>query len=223
MPDGAVPEEVPKLMHRTNRTSVLLLSTALALAGAPSWAAGTVGDWPCVQRKVPTLSAGMMWAGPPITDDHADWRKDVEISALVERLAVRRTSMEEAIRDIDAFVAGLSAAEKADRLTLVFSGILQKANAERGEILEGIERFTRKQRQLADNIRAKRQQLEEVLKLADPTGADDEKRRALEEELGWQTRIHEDREKSLTYVCEIPILLEQRLFTLARELAGHIE
>jgi hypothetical protein len=210
-------------MRRKTITSAILLAAAVSLAAWPSWAAGTRGDWPCVQRKVPTLSAGMMWAGPPISEDQADWRKDPEVSPLVERLAVRRTSIEEATRDIEAFAAGLDAAEKADKLTLVFSGVLQKANAERGDILDGIERFTRKQQKLADNIRAKRQELEKALEVANPTEADDEKRRALEEDLNWQTRIHEDRERSLTYVCEIPILLEQRLFTLARELANQIE
>jgi len=210
-------------MRRKTITSAKLLAAAVSLAAWPSWAAGTRGDWPCVQHKVPTLSAGMMWAGPPITDAHADWRKDAEVSALVERLAVRRTSIEDAIRDIETFAAGLDAAKRADRLTLAFSGVLQKANAERGEILDGIERFTRKQQKLADNIRVKRQELEKALEIANPTEADDEKRRALEEDLNWQTRIHEDRERSLTYVCEIPILLEQRLFTLARELANQIE
>ena len=210
-------------MRRSKIVPVLLLSAAVSLAGWPSWAAGTRGDWPCVQRKVPTLSVGMMWAGPPITEDIADWRKDAEVSPLVERLAVRRTSIEEAIADIEAFASGLSGAEKADKLTLVFSGVFEKANAERKEIIDGIERFTRKQQKLADNVRAKRQEFEKVLQIENPTEADDEKRRALEEQLNWQTRIHEDRERSLTYVCEIPILLEQRLFELARELANHIE
>ena len=208
-------------MRRSKTVVALLLYVTAALAGAPAWP-GSDADWPCIQRKVPTLSAGMMWSGPPVTEDLADWRRDVEISGLVERLAVRRTSIEQAIRDIDTFAAGLSDSEKADRLTLVFSGLLDSANAERSDVLGGIERFTRKQRKLADNILAKRQELETVLEIADPTDADDEKRRSLEEQLNWQTRIHEDRERSLTYVCEIPILLEQRLFTLARELADRI-
>lgn len=208
-------------MRRSKTVVALLLYVAAALAGAPAWP-DSDADWPCIQRKVPTLSAGLMWAGPPVTEDLADWRRDVEISGLVERLAVRRTSIEQAIRDIDTFAAGLSDSEKADRLTLVFSGLLDSANAERSDVLGGIERFTRKQRRLADNILAKRQELETVLEIADPTDADDEKRRSLEEQLNWQTRIHEDRERSLTYVCEIPILLEQRLFTLARELADRI-
>jgi hypothetical protein len=202
---------------------MLLISAGLLLASQPALAAGTQGDWPCVQRKVPTLSAGMMWAGPPITEDIADWREDREVASLVERLAVRRTSLEEAADYIDQFAADLGGEEKAERLAVVFSGLLEKSNTERKDILDGIERFTRKQRRLADNVLAKRQELEKILAMENPTEADDEKRRALEEELSWQTRIHEDRERSLTYICEIPVLLEQRLFSLARELANRIE
>ena len=210
-------------MRRSKMIPMLLLSVAVSASGKPAWADAANADWPCIQRKVPALSAGMMWGGPPMGEGIADWRGDPRISRLVERYSVRRTSIEEAIRDIETFAAGLSDGEKVDKLTLVFTGLLEKANAERQDILDGIERFTRKQRKLADNILVKRQELEKVLLIANPTDADEEKRRSLEEQLNWQTRIHEDRERSLTYVCEIPVLLEQRLFALARELASRIE
>ena len=38
----------------------------------------------------------------------------------------------------------------------------------------------------------------------------------LEEQLDWDERIYRDRAKSLTYVCETPVLLEKRLFALAQ-------
>jgi hypothetical protein len=195
----------------------------MAFVPALALAAGPDADWPCVQRKVPTLSAGMMWAGPPITEDLPDWRRDTAVSDLVGRLAIRRTSLEEAAQLIDHFAEGLAAEDKAEKLTMVFAGLLERSNTERSDILNGIERYTRKQRRLAENVLATRHELDAILAIEQPTEAEDEKRRALEEELSWQTRIHEDREKSLTYICEIPVLLEQRLFQLARELANHIE
>jgi hypothetical protein len=200
-----------------------MIAAAVTLVPAAVRATGPDADWPCVQRKVPTLSAGMMWAGPPITEDLPDWRRDTEVSDLVGRLAIRRTSLEEAADLIDRFAEGLGAEDKAEKLTMVFAGLLERSNSERGDILNGIERYTRKQRRLAEKVLTTRHELDAILAVEQPTAAEDEKRRALEEELSWQTRIHEDREKSLTYICEIPVLLEQRLFQLARELANRIE
>ena len=45
----------------------------------------------------------------------------------------------------------------------------------------------------------------------------------VEEKLLWDTRIFDEREQSLTYVCESPVLLEQRLFALAREIMAQLD
>ena len=39
------------------------------------------------------------------------------------------------------------------------------------------------------------------------------------ERLTWETRIFDERVQSLTYVCEVPTLIEQRLYALARTVA----
>ncbi len=46
---------------------------------------------------------------------------------------------------------------------------------------------------------------------ADPAQSDD-----LASQLSWQTRIFEDRRKSASYVCDVPVLIEKRLFDLGR-------
>jgi hypothetical protein len=33
-------------------------------------------------------------------------------------------------------------------------------------------------------------------------------------ELAWQTRIFEDRRRSTSYICDVPVLIEKRLFDL---------
>ena len=38
----------------------------------------------------------------------------------------------------------------------------------------------------------------------------------LEKQLDWATRVFQDRQQSLTYVCETPVILEQRAFALGR-------
>ena len=39
---------------------------------------------------------------------------------------------------------------------------------------------------------------------------------ALASQVEWSTRIYEDRRKSIRYVCEVPTLIEQRVFALGR-------
>ena len=34
--------------------------------------------------------------------------------------------------------------------------------------------------------------------------------------MDWDERIHTDRQRSLTYVCETPVLLEKRLYAIAQ-------
>ena len=44
----------------------------------------------------------------------------------------------------------------------------------------------------------------------------------MEDKLRWDTRIYQDRQKSLTYVCESPVILEQRAFAVARMIAAEL-
>ena len=179
-------------------------------------------DWPCIQRKVPEISAGMMWAGPPVQDQDRSWRRDEKLAVLVGELAERRLPIEEAGLRIDDFAAGLGTG-KDRKLTLLFTGLLQEINTVRGEIIDGIERYTRRQRDLADRVRSMTAKLAAMRAKTDASEEDRAAARQLEEELVWQTRIFEEREQSLIYVCESPVLLEQRLFALARQIMNHLE
>jgi len=204
---------------------VVFCTLALVLAGPDARGADKRDvDWPCVQRKLPTISAGMIWAGPAIGDGAAAaWRADEAVALLVPRLAVRRTGLEEAERLISDFASGLDPAMRPGQLTLLFAGVLESINSERQQIMAGIERYTRKQRTLAGNVRKRRDELNELLKITEPGEADKEKRRELENKLAWQSRIHDEREQSLQFVCESPVLLEQRAFAIARAIMNHLQ
>ena len=39
---------------------------------------------------------------------------------------------------------------------------------------------------------------------------------AVEKDLDWSMRIFRERQQSLTYVCETPVILEQRAFAVGR-------
>ena len=192
----------------------------LALTGSPALAAGGEDlDWPCIQRLVPEISAGMVWAGPPL-DQALEWREDAEVAEAATRMAKRAMPLAEAEQAIEEFAVRHGAA-KDPKLTMLFAGVFEEINGKRATVIAGIKRFTRRQKQLAGRIEA---QLGELDSLTPGQGAEQDARRAeLIEQNRWDSRIYEQREASLTYLCETPVLLEQRLFALGRAIQYHLE
>lgn len=210
-------------------TLTLALLTGVLLAGAllagPAAADGPPNldpDWPCVQRKVPELSYGTVWTGPSLEDLQTDWEDDEAVRGLVNRLALRRTSLEDAKAMIESFAEELPAADKERKLTLVFAGLFEKIDDERGQIIDGIGRYSRKQKALSKRISDTNAEIRLIDAKSELTDADEAKLRELENKLEWDERIFVEREQSLTYVCESPVLLEQRLFALARAIQQHL-
>ncbi len=169
-------------------------------------------DWPCVQPKVPQMSVAAMWDGPSITDVGNAWQDDSKIKDLVTRLAARRTPLDAAEKAISDFVTG-SDTEKQDRAKKLFAGLFDDLSQQRREIISGIERVARKQKDLADKIRS---DVTELHELQDRPEQDQTKIGALASQVEWSTRIFEDRRKTIRYVCEAPTAIEQRLFALGR-------
>lgn len=176
-------------------------------------------DWPCMQAKVPEVSLAAVWAGPDLDEVSGKWRDDAAVSALVPRLAARRTPLDEAETLIAEFLAG-AGASKAPRGRMLFAGLFETLNAQRGSVMSGLERITRKQRGAADAIRAATLAMHA---LQDTTTPDPAKIEALGNQLLWQTRIFEDRHRVITFVCEVPVAIDQRLFALARMIQQGME
>jgi hypothetical protein len=175
-------------------------------------------DWPCVQRKVPVLAAGTIWPGADLAEA-GTWSADPEAAALAQKLASRRTPIEEMDGLIDAF-ARASGSDKSKRLGLVFLGALELINTERQRILAGIERYARGQRGLAERIREAADKISAVKD--SPEAATPKELQELETRFTWDKRIFEERAQSLQHVCETPVLLEQRLFEIARRLQAQL-
>jgi hypothetical protein len=169
-------------------------------------------DWPCAQAKVPQLSVAAMWDGPSIADVGNTWQDDPQIKDLVARLAARRTPLDGAAKAIAGFVTG-SAAEKKDRAKKLFAGLFDTLGAQRSEVMDGIERVARNEKELADKIRA---DVAALRAQEDDPQHDEAKVSALASQVEWSTRIFEDRRKTIRYVCEVPTIIEQRVFALAR-------
>lgn len=176
-------------------------------------------DWPCVQVKVPTLSYGQMWAGPPLDDALKTWRDDEEVETLVGYLAARRTKMDGAKAAIDKFVKA-AGPEKDAKLVKAFAGVFDSLNGERSQIITGIERYSRKQRELSERIKTESLRMAEQQKdLASQQTPEAQKQ---QQTLDWDTRIYDERAQSLNYVCETPVILEQRAFDLGREIQSRL-
>ena len=175
-------------------------------------------DWPCVQAKVPELSVAALWAGPPI-EETKSWESVAKVKELVPRLAARRVAIEDAQKSIAEFMTG-SAAEREAKGKLLFAGVFDRLNLERTEVMSGIERLTRRQKDLADKVR---DSIFELRKLQDAPSPDPAKLDELSKQVEWSTRIFEDRRKTVRFVCEVPVLIEQRLGALARAIQQGME
>lgn len=195
---------------------VLLLP---GLAGAASF---DDPDWPCIQRKVPNLSIGQMWAGPVIEDkDLRAWRDNQDAAALAPVLAVRRTSDAEAAQQIDTLADRLGE-DKQRTMTLLFAGAFSLIERERSQIINGIGRYARTQTALSKAIENSQNTLTDLLAIEDPDFDTQDRIEALQDKILWDTRIFKDRQQSLTYVCETPVILERRAFGLARKIMEHL-
>lgn len=175
--------------------------------------------WPCIQRKVPNLSMGQMWAGPFPAEDERVSEEGEQLSSV---LAVRRTSMDDAEVMIGDYAADISA-NRNNELALLFKATFERIDLERSEIINGIARYAGKQSGLADHVDALQQQVA-GLEAKDEKSFDEwDKLEELQDQLVWETRIYRERAQSLTYVCETPVLLEKRAFSIARAIMNHLE
>jgi hypothetical protein len=195
----------------------LLLAFSAALL-SPLRADPRYPDWPCVQPKVQELSAAAMWSGPSIADVGNNWQDDGKVRELVEMIAARRTPLDTAQKAIADFMTG-GPAEKERKAKQVFAGVFDTLGDQRREVMEGLERVSRKEMDLAEKIKSDVANLRE---LQDKPDADQSQIKNLASEIEWSTRVFEDRRKTIRYVCEVPATIEQRVFALARSIQQNL-
>ena len=154
-----------------------------------------------------------MWSGPDPTAARASWENDEAVKTLVVRVAPRRVPLDEAKEEIRRFALGITG-DRQKLLTEVFAGLFDTINMERSSIIRGIKRYRVRQAALAKVIEDKTSALDDI----DPASEDQavqQKRIDMQNELNWDTRIFDDRQRLLPAVCEQPVLLEQRLYQLS--------
>lgn len=190
---------------------------AMLAASSPALAIGDPNDpnWPCVQRKVVELSPAATWTGPAFDLETVRWEDDPEVRQFVGYLAQRRVDLPEAEAAVLEFAAGRGE-DRAETLTKVYAGLFETLNRERKEVIEGIGRFAKKQKRFAEAVKASTAALDQLRNDPDVEYAT---LAAKTDEVLWETRVFEERQKSLTFVCEVPIIIEQRLFALGRTIS----
>ena len=208
----------------SSRTIVGLIAASLMALAAPRALAADPAnpDWPCVQRKVAMLSSAQMWDGADV-DDLTQWRDNEQITKLIAVLASRRVPIEQAAAAIAQFAAAQPPDQRDDALKLLFAGLLTTVNSDRAVVMSGIERFQRRQKARAAEIERQGAALRQLRERA----ASDDKARAelaaAEEQYNWDVRVFTERQQSLPLACEVPVLIEQRLFELGREIRARMK
>ncbi|RWQ38425.1 MAG: hypothetical protein E5Y88_23015 [Mesorhizobium sp.] len=195
----------------------LVRSLAVAAMLAPSMnaraAANNDPDWPCIQRKVPQLSLGQIWNGPELPPAAKDLSKDPAVSALVEEVAARRMPIAEAQKKIRDFAASLPAEQLAPKMAMLVQGMFDHMDTERSHVISGISRYAHKQLEMAAALR---KEASDVDALREKPDADPDEIERRTEQLKFATRIFNERVQSLTYVCDVPTIIEQRLYQLSK-------
>jgi hypothetical protein len=169
-------------------------------------------DWPCQQIKVPELSLAAVWAGPSVDPQQSDWQNDEEVVDLVQRITPRREPVDQAEKLVQEF-AQRTGDQKQARLLKVLYGVFATLGHERDSVMAGLDRFGHRQKELATQIRDDNDKLHTLQ--ADQSSPAD-KVNELTQQVTWEFEVFQDRRQALSYACEVPGKIEQRLFALAR-------
>ena len=177
-------------------------------------------EWPCISRKVLEISPAQVWDGPSL-EGLPNWRDDDTIRKLSEYVVARRIPEEDVDKAIKKYAESLPEAERDQKLTLLFSGVLSRINDERKIVISGIERFHKRQMARAKVIE------KEGITLPDqgaplpetPMPAEDIDHLSPEEEkYKWEVRVFQERQQNIPIACEIPQLIEERAGFVARSI-----
>src|SRR5262249_47321787 len=158
------------------------------------------------QRLVPKLSPGLFWAGPAVADT-TDWRKEPEVVALVEKITPRKVAADQGKEVIGAFVQG-AGADKPRLLALAFTALPEETNRQRTELIERIQSFARRQRELADIASRAGEELSKIP--PDAVGDEAARRNDLEQRRHYVSLAFQESQRTVRYACEAPVQLESR-------------
>lgn len=179
-------------------------------------------DWPCVQRRVETLSVGQIWDGPSV-DGLSGWFRDPKLVELIEALSSRRVPLEKAQAAIKGYAEGLPEGERDQKLTLLFAGLFDKVAGQRRTVMSGIVKYQKSQIERSKELE---RQTTELARLQDQAASNESVAKnlaAAEEKFNWAQRIFQERQSNIPLACELPVLIEERLYAVTRSIRENMK
>jgi hypothetical protein len=137
----------------------------------------------------------------------------------VEKLAPRRQPIEQAQTALHDF-AQHAGPDKQRQLLQVLVGLFNVLDQERGSVIAGLDRFGGRQKELAVQVRTDNEKLRELQSALAP---DAQAIQQMTQQVTWEVQVFQDRRQALTYACDVPGKIEQRLFSLARQIQTELE
>jgi predicted nucleic acid-binding Zn-ribbon protein len=202
------------------RDTVLVLCALSAAAAANAAPPGPRDpDWPCQQIKMPQLSLASVWSGPPLDQQQTDWRQDQQVVDLVHDVTQRRVPIAQAQDRVRAF-AQQTGEQRQPRLLEVLAGSFSVLDEERSAVMAGLDRFGARQKELAAAIRDDNEKLRalQANASADPAEVD-----RMVQQVTWDAEVFRDRRQALSYACDVPAKIEQRLYELAKTIRQEMQ
>lgn len=209
----------------------LAAMATVALISAPSFAEDAKpevkkDEWPCIYRKVPQLTAAMIWDGPEITDT-TSWHKDDAIRKLSQFVISRRVKSDEVDTAIKKYAAGLPEDQRDAKLTELFSAVLSRTNDDRKTVMSGIEKFHKRQVERSKEIEKEALEIqpEEQAAAEDPGSDVGVAGRASDavEKYKWEIRTFQEKQANIPIACEIPQLIDERAGEIARAIRAEMK
>ncbi len=176
-------------------------------------------NWPCQQIKVSELSLASVWSGPPVDPRDTTWKDNPAVADLVATLAPRREPIDQAQTLLHDF-AQHAGEQKQAQLLQVLVALFDVLDQERGSVIAGLDRFGKRQKELAAEIREDNAKLRtlQAEPASDPTAVEQ-----TTQQVKWAAEVFQDRRQALGYACDVPSKIEQRLFALARQIQQELE
>ncbi|MBX9861746.1 MAG: hypothetical protein K2Y42_03245 [Hyphomicrobium sp.] len=222
--------------------SLLMLGAGALFFAAPATAAGAGGEtqiegaqeaapppidmtaeWPCVQRKVESVSVGQVWDGPP-TENVKGWFRDKDISNLIEVLASRRVPVADGEGAIKKFAEAQPEDKRDAQLTLLFAGLFDKITSQRRTVMSGILKYQKSQKERARELEHQSTAIGQLESKLPPGIVDDTPElAAAREKFNWAQRIFQERQSSMPLACELPVLIEERLYAFSRAIRANMK
>ncbi|WP_417742536.1 hypothetical protein [Salipiger sp.] len=196
----------------SKRKCYAVFAVLMGCATAGSAADFSDPTWPCIQRKVERLSVGLMWPAP-LSEEALEPATKAAVGELAETLALRRVDLEDARGEVAAFAEAHG--HNMALMGAVFERVFDRLSSRRTRIIDGIGEFSLGQIALSEKIDGNRAEMDSQMAQPEP---DFDRVDALEEQVDWDQRIFTDRQKTITYLCETPTLLEKRLYAISQML-----